>query len=110
MKLLFDQNLSSRLKDRLEDLFPDSVHVRDIGLATADDLAIWEFAKAHGFTIISKDSDFRQLSFTLGHPPKVVWVRRGNCSISEIETILRDWSVQLTIFLEDAEGAFLALS
>ena len=32
MKLLFDENLSYKLVRLLADLFPDSVHVRDVGL------------------------------------------------------------------------------
>jgi len=42
MKLLFDQNLSPKLVRLLEDLFPDSVHVRDVGLKSADDLIVWK--------------------------------------------------------------------
>ena len=58
MKLLFDQNLSPRLPRLLADLYPDSVHVRAIGLREATDSEIWEYAKQHGFVIVSKDSDF----------------------------------------------------
>ncbi len=88
MRLLFDQNLSPRLKEALWDLYPESIHVRDVGLETADDSAIWTYAQEHDLVIVSKDSDFRQLSFVFGHPPRVIWVRRGNCSTSEIEAIL----------------------
>ncbi|MCC6745088.1 MAG: DUF5615 family PIN-like protein [Acidobacteria bacterium] len=56
MKLLFDQNLSFRLTARLENLFPGSEHVRSAGLASADDAIIWEYARQHGFAIVSKDS------------------------------------------------------
>ena len=37
MKLLFDENLSPKLVRSLEDFFPESVHVRDVGLNAADD-------------------------------------------------------------------------
>ncbi|WP_366635814.1 DUF5615 family PIN-like protein [Aquisalimonas sp.] len=74
MKLLFDHNLSPRLVGRLRDLYPDSLHLREIQLHTSDDPIVWDYALAHGFTIVSKDSDFRQRSFVFGHPPKVVWV------------------------------------
>ena len=79
MRLLFDQNLSPRLKNTLRRVYPNSLHVRDVGLEAADDMTIWQYAGDHGLTIVSKDSDFRQLSFTLGLPPRVVWIRRGNC-------------------------------
>ena len=42
-------------------------------------MTIWQYTGDHGLTIVSKDSDFRQLSFTLGLPPRVVWIRRGDC-------------------------------
>ena len=110
MRLLFDQNLSPHLKEALRDLYPESRHVRSAGLESADDATIWAYAKDHGFVIVSKDSDFRQLSFTLGQPPKVIWIRRGNCSTSEIESILRDRYGDLLAFYEDELGTFLALA
>ena len=89
MKLLFDQNLSPRLAGRLVDLYPDSAHVSDFGLDQAQDLAVWDHARLEGFLIVSKDSDFNELSLLHGFPPKVVWIRRGNCTTQEIEEILR---------------------
>ena len=80
------------------------------GLESADDVVVWAYAKNHDIVIASKDSDFRQLSFTFGHPPKVVWIRRGNCSTSEIESILRGRYDDLLAFYHDEQGAFLALS
>ena len=110
MRLLFDQNLSPRLKEMLRDLTPDSLHIRDVGLESADDATVWAFAKDHELTIVSKDSDFRQLSFTLGQPPKVIWIRRGNCSTSEVESILRSHYADLLTFIRDEHGAFFALT
>ena len=110
MRLLFDQNLSPRLKQTLRDLYPGSVHIRDVGLESADDAAVWAFAKDHELLIVSKDSDFRQLSFTLGQPPKVIWIRRGNCSTLEVESILRNHHGDLLAFDQDKQGAFFALS
>ena len=75
MKLLFDHNLSHKLAGRLDDAFPDSEHVRNVGLQEASDHAVWEYARSKGFTIVSKDEDFHQLSFLRGPPLKVVWVK-----------------------------------
>ena len=109
MRLLFDQNLSPRLRSTLDDIYPRALHVREAGLESADDFEIWSYARANGFVIVSKDSDFRQLSFTFGYPPKVVWIRRGNCSTSEIESLLRDRYDEVVAFHDDEYGAFLAL-
>lgn len=110
MKLLFDQNLPHSLVERLADLFPDSTHVRRVGLAQADDAAIWNHSRDGGYTLVSKDSDFQQRSLLLGAPPKVVWLRVGNCPINRIEQLLRDHSVELHTFEADAAQSLLILS
>ena len=110
MRLLFDQNLSHRLTETLLDLYPESVHVRDVGLESADDLEVWTHARDNGYAVVSKDSDFRQLSFILGYPPKVIWIRRGNCSTAEVESMLRDRYADIAAFDRDEQGTFLALS
>ncbi|HAZ48240.1 MAG TPA: hypothetical protein DDW76_00375 [Cyanobacteria bacterium UBA11369] len=88
--LLFDQNLSPRLVDRLADIYPSSLHVDAIGLPTAPDREVWEFARQHDYIIVTKDADFSELSLLLGFPPKVIWIRRGNCSTRDIEMMLRE--------------------
>ena len=110
MRLLFDENLSHELVWLLADLFPESVHVRDVGLKSADDPVVWQYAKKSHLIIVSKDSDLHQRSFMFGHPPKLVWVRLGNCSTSDVERLLRRSFNAITIFDEDSEAAFLALS
>jgi predicted nuclease of predicted toxin-antitoxin system len=86
------------------------MHVRDVGLKAADDLVVWDFAKRNGFVITSKDSDLHQRSFVLGPPPKVIWVRLGNCSTDDVERVLRQNFDAITAFYEDNEAAFLSLS
>ena len=105
LKLLFDQNLP-RL---LEDLFPESLHVLDAALDAVEDGTIWEYAKAHDFTIATKDSDFRALSEALGHPPKVMRIRLGNGPTAEVEALLRERYQDLLSFQHDAGRGFLAL-
>lgn len=107
MKLLFDHNLSYKLVARLVDLFPESVHVRNVDLHEADDQTVWEYARANGFAIVSKDEDFHQLSFLYGAPPKVVWVRLGNCTTADIEHALRRHHTDLLNFDANQEAAFL---
>ena len=63
--------------------------MHECGLGSADDEAIWQYAKNNGFTIISKDSDFQERSVLRGYPPKVVWLRAANCTAAEIEHLLR---------------------
>lgn len=109
MKLLFDENLSHRLATLLADLFPDSTHVRDIGLKEADDVLVWSYAESNNLIIVSKDSDMHQRSFLFGYPPKVVWVRLGNCSTSDVEKLLRSESEIIRTFYDDEYASFLTL-
>lgn len=110
MKLLFDQNLSFSLVRRLEDLFPESVHVGRLKLAEADDEAVWKYACENGYAIVSKDSDFQQRSLLLGSPPKLIWIRIGNSTTGEIEQLVRKHSVSIHTFDADPTQAMLVLS
>lgn len=107
MKLLFDENLPPSLVKRLADLFPESGHVVALGLATMDDLDVWAFARRDGFTIVTKYSDFHDICAVRGAPPKIVWLRVGNCTVAELERILRAVAVQLRAFDEDEDAAEL---
>lgn len=91
MKLLFDQNLSPKLVTRLEKLFPNSIHVQNIGLDTASDTDLWNYARVNNYIIVSKDSDFGDKSGIHGNPPKVIWIRLGNCTTNTVEKILIDY-------------------
>jgi predicted nuclease of predicted toxin-antitoxin system len=71
---------------------------------------VWEYAARHGLAIVTKDADFRQRSFLLGHPPKIVWLRLGNCSTNAIEALLRIRAAEIEEFLADDQKSFLALS
>jgi predicted nuclease of predicted toxin-antitoxin system len=89
MKLLSDQNLSPHLASSLNDLFPGSNHVYLLGLDRVLDAEVWEYARENGFILVSKDADFSELSLLRGHPPKLIWLRPGNCTTGQIERLLR---------------------
>jgi predicted nuclease of predicted toxin-antitoxin system len=90
VKLLLDENLSDQVIYRIVDLYPNSQHVKTLGLINTDDAIIWKYAKTNGFIIVSKDSDFHQRSLLYGHPPKFIYLRIGNCPTSKVTQILRD--------------------
>jgi hypothetical protein len=62
-----------------------------------------------GFTIVSKDADFHQQSFLFGHPPKVIWIPRGNCSTDEIARLPREHRADLLAFDAAPEPSFLVV-
>jgi predicted nuclease of predicted toxin-antitoxin system len=109
MKLLFDENLSPKLATNLSDIFPDSMHVDRLGLGGESDNAVWEYAKQNGYVLTSKDSDFYDKSVLFGHPPKIVWIRRGNCSNKTIELILRNKVEAIETFNNDLDLSFLQI-
>jgi predicted nuclease of predicted toxin-antitoxin system len=110
LRLLFDENLSPRLTHLLPDLYPGSAHVHDLGLGAGTDAAIWDHAAEHEFTVVTKDTDFHALSYLRSHPPKVIWVRRGNCSTAEIAALLRQHHMVILAFGTDPEAALLTLT
>lgn len=110
MKLLFDENLSPRLVPLLADIYSGSLHVRDAALQSVDDELVWQYAQENRLIIVSKYSDFHHRSLLFGFPPKVIWIRRGNCSTRDIEAMLRTCQPQIEQFGDDPLGAFLVLS
>lgn len=110
MKLLFDENLPPSLVRRLADLYPGSAHVHELELGSTGDEAVWIHAKENGFAIATKDSDFQERSALRGAPPKVVWIRTGNCTVGELAELLRRHSVTIHTFGEEPTDALLVLT
>ena len=80
MKLLLDQNLSRKLVPKLAPFFPETSHVIFARLDRADDSDVWYWARLHGFTIATKNTDMVDLCVLRAAPPKVLWLRVGNCA------------------------------
>jgi len=109
MRLLFDENLSRRLVDLLGKEFPGSSHPDLLDLRGSSDTAVWQHAREHNFTIVSKDNDFRQRAFLIGPPPKVVWVSVGNAGTEAVAELLRSQVARLEAFGASAEAGLLVL-
>jgi predicted nuclease of predicted toxin-antitoxin system len=110
VKLLFDENVSYRLAEVLSDVYPESSHVRTVGLLGMEDRRVWEFARNQGFVIVSKDTDFRERAYVEGAPPKVVWLDIGNAGTKAVELLLRREYERVERFVESKESAVLILS
>ena len=109
MKLLLDENLSPQLIRRIDDLFPESLHVRSVGLTQQPDAKVWEYAKTNDLSIVTADADFYDLSVALGPPPKVIWLRGCDYPTSVAEELIRGQSIRIAEFLADRERALLIL-
>ena len=70
----------------------------DINLDESEDIEIWNFAKENNFTIVTKDADFNEINLIEGFPPKVIWLRVGNCKIMVLEKLIRSNYVVVTDF------------
>ncbi len=104
MRLLFDQNLSPRLVEKLADLYPNSSHVQDLDLAEANDSVIWEYARENNYTIVTKDADFHERRIFSGIPPNIIWIRKGNCFTQQIESSIREYHSAIKELSENERG------
>lgn len=109
VRLLFDEPLSEELIELLHDLFPDSLHVRQIGAGGVADAVIWDLARERDCLLVTKDEDFHRLSVLRGAPPKVIWVRLGNCTTQDVADLLRQHYESVRRFAKQDEATFLAL-
>lgn len=107
--LLFDENISARVADILRGVFPGSKHVKDFSLVESSDSDVWANAKSEGLTILSKDDDFLQRALLLGHPPKVIILKIGNCSTRDLITFLKARSEAIRSFISDSSESLLVL-
>jgi predicted nuclease of predicted toxin-antitoxin system len=107
MKLLFDENLSHKLSLLVFTSFPDSQHVRELGLKGRTDEEIWEHAKAKGYALISKDKDFYQRALLYGSPPKFIWLCLGNCTRDDLLNLIQRHERDILAFETSAESVLI---
>lgn len=109
MTLLLDHNLSPRLVNKLKEDFSSIIHVDWLGMSEASDLCIWDYAKDNDFMIVTKDRDFLERSSLMGHPPKILHLTLGNCSVQEIVDLLAAQSSQTKAFYKQTSRSYMLL-
>ncbi|OFW01266.1 MAG: hypothetical protein A3I61_15315 [Acidobacteria bacterium RIFCSPLOWO2_02_FULL_68_18] len=109
MRLLFDEQLSEELVQSLADVFPGCLHIRLLGAGGSADAAVWQLAREHNCLLVTKDEDFHRLSVLRGAPPKVVWLRLGNCATEDVARLLRQRADDIRRFEAQGEETFLEL-
>jgi predicted nuclease of predicted toxin-antitoxin system len=110
MKLLFDNNLSPKLVKLLKQNEFKCAHVVELKLESASDLEVWRYAQNHDFTLVSKDSDFVDLLFLRGFPPKLIWIKMGNCRTTDIAQAFTRHQEEILRFINDADLGLLELN
>jgi predicted nuclease of predicted toxin-antitoxin system len=79
LKLLVDMNLSPDWVAAFQREGWDAVHWSAVGVVSADDQTILDWARANGHTIFTQDLDFGQLLATSGADlPSVILLRARN--------------------------------
>tara|TARA_R110002124_G_scaffold286171_3_gene466220 strand:- start:111 stop:452 length:342 start_codon:yes stop_codon:yes gene_type:complete len=108
-RILVDENLSRKLSLLLKDDFAEIEHISSKGLLSEADLRIWEYAKKNSFSILTKDSDFKNLSTTYGCPPKVIRMNCGNKTTLFISELLKSKKKIIKEFLADGMDCYLEI-
>lgn len=97
--LLVDENLPASLVA----LLPcECSHATDLGKQQSD-RQLWEHARQHDWTILTRDTDFFDRIMLQGPPPKVIWVRLGNMRRAELESLLLRLWPDILRLLDDAD-------
>jgi predicted nuclease of predicted toxin-antitoxin system len=55
-------------------------HLEDVGLLSASDAAIWNYAERQQAVIVTKDEDFVERFRRQNRGPAIVWLRIGNAA------------------------------
>jgi predicted nuclease of predicted toxin-antitoxin system len=104
MKILIDQNISFRLLQRIDHVFPEATHVKNLNLINADDFSIFIYARRHGFqAVLTQDEDFSNLLLEHANPPKVIWLRVGNSSTAHLASAVLRHAEVIQNFLDNPE-------
>ncbi len=107
MKLLFDENLSPKLPGLVAETFPQSKHVRDVGLTGHTDQEIWDYARTNGLVIVSKDKDFYERALLYGSPPKFIWLCLGNCTRKDLLDLIKRHTQDILAFDVSSESVLV---
>lgn len=109
MKLLLDANLSPKLVFKLSVFYPRTTHISSVGLKRSSDIDVWKYAKKNNFIIVTKDSDFSDFTALFSFPPKVIWLRLGNCTTAQILEILINNVKSISQFNDNKIAGLLVL-
>ena len=109
MRLLFDGMLSHTLPRLLADLYPGSTHIRDLGMSTSPDTAVWQYARDFDFIVTSEDTDHVELNKRWGFPPKLILVQVGNAATWVVAEKLRRQHRNIRAFSDDPDRGIYEL-
>lgn len=109
MKWLIDNALSPAVSEGLRAAGHDAVHVRDRGLATADDTQIFDLGAQEDRVIVSADTDFGTLLAQRAHSKPSVILFRGATTRRPTEQIALLLANLPSIQADLAKGAIVVI-
>ena len=83
-KYLIDVNLPRYFSLWHSDEYEHVININD----EMKDSEIWEYAKKHHLTIITKDADFSDMVMLNDPPPKVIHIKMGNMKMKEFHSVV----------------------
>ncbi len=102
MKLLFDQNISFKIINKISAYFPEAKQVVELNLYNSTDLEIWNYAKINSFTIVTFDKDFLDIQKFRGVPPKLILLKTGNSTTESLANLLyKNYNLIRDFYLDD---------
>ena len=109
MKFLIDENLSDKLVARLDAVYPGTKHVKHVRLMAHADAELWDLARTDGFSMLTQDDDFVEMSMMRGAPPKVIHLAMGNRTTKEWLGIIQANALAISHFASDPDTGLLVL-
>jgi predicted nuclease of predicted toxin-antitoxin system len=108
--LFLDENISYRIVKELSTFFPGTLHITTLLPSGALDWMVWTTAQNKGLTIVSFDADYKDLLNIKGYPPKVIWLRFGNCSNQVLINTLKFYHDKIMAFIANEGLGVLEIS
>lgn len=90
MRFLVDNSVSWRVARDLRVGGHDAVHIADLGLAAAEDRAVYERSVSEGRVLITQDSDFSAIHASVSTRTGVILLRLSSGKPSAHSSALRD--------------------
>ena len=110
MKLLLDENLSWRLIKKVSLVFTEVTHVNSLQInQPASDISIWNYAKANGYTIVTKDDDFEKIVLLKKAPPKLIYLKTFNLNTNKISDLIIENKDDIITFINSTENDILEI-
>jgi predicted nuclease of predicted toxin-antitoxin system len=110
MKILIDQNISYRIMAMIQNELWQVEHIKNHDLVNANDFEIFMFARQNKYeAILTLDEDFQLLQLVHEQPPKIIWIRIGNCSTKKLAETIKTNTSTIQYFLDDTLSDCLEL-